>query len=622
MIFYAPYTYSQQNIARDDFVRISFIEGNGLVHHGFNQNDEQATINSMMMGGDTFEIYNDSRAELVFANGIVIRMNGGSKIQLLSLKGEKSHAIIVKLIGGEIIADSSIASIRENSFRVDTPDCSIYMMQEGYFRVVSSQYTDVMVYNGSIEVATENNTFSLSSGQRLSNVALPDTQPEYFNTFSNDDFSQWNESRQSYYDNKKINDEYSNNIDPYDMTELDDYGNWKYEPEYGNVWVPYVTSEWRPYMYGSWSWYPSGWGWTSYEPWGWAPYHYGRWGFGASIGWFWIPRPVFGLGWVSWYSWDNYIGWCPLDHHDRPMFFDHYAGNGHYYRPNLRSWTVIPKTRIGYRDVYKYRLEDNEKIGAMVINKDNLMKTTQFTYRPKTLPGYKYDSNTRNDNRYNGQQDLKGLYRKPMEKIDRNTTTLNGQNKGNWNGNDAEFKRFKQNIEKYNPKSSYDPGNRGYTAPYDRKYNKSYDNKTSTYPKSYEDRNYRGNYPSYQKPYNQQNKNEIPEYKRYYRNDNGSSNQSYPRSQSYPYYKSTPNYNGQNREHISPSYKSESNKVFENFYKQRGGTSTRPDSGSSNSSSGSHSSYSGSHSSSSSRSSSSSSHSSSSHGGGTPAKRK
>jgi hypothetical protein len=77
--------------------------------------------------------------------------------------------------------------------------------------------------------------------------------------------------------------------------DLDKYGTWRDEPDYGYVWTPtYVSAGWSPYRFGRYT-YVSGWGWAWIDdaPWGFAPYHYGRW---VTVGnrWCWVPGPRLG----------------------------------------------------------------------------------------------------------------------------------------------------------------------------------------------------------------------------------------------------------------------------------------------------------------------------------------
>ena len=69
--------------------------------------------------------------------------------------------------------------------------------------------------------------------------------------------------------------------------DLDDYGDWQSDPDYGEVWIPRgVAVGWAPYHVGHWVYIaPWGWTWVDEEPWGFAPFHYGRWAYvGGSLG--------------------------------------------------------------------------------------------------------------------------------------------------------------------------------------------------------------------------------------------------------------------------------------------------------------------------------------------------
>lgn len=64
-------------------------------------------------------------------------------------------------------------------------------------------------------------------------------------------------------------------------TALESYGKWEQHPRRGEVWIPDVDRNWRPYTVGRWvhtdEW---GWYWVSADEeadWGWIFFHYGRW---------------------------------------------------------------------------------------------------------------------------------------------------------------------------------------------------------------------------------------------------------------------------------------------------------------------------------------------------------
>ena len=91
------------------------------------------------------------------------------------------------------------------------------------------------------------------------------------------------------------------------------YGQWIYDPQYGNVFVPNQGPGFRPY-YSDGHWVMTDFGntWVSDEPWGWACYHYGRWTFNPYYGWLWIPGYEWAPSWVSWRYGGGYAGWAPL----------------------------------------------------------------------------------------------------------------------------------------------------------------------------------------------------------------------------------------------------------------------------------------------------------------------
>lgn len=94
---------------------------------------------------------------------------------------------------------------------------------------------------------------------------------------------------------------------------LSPYGQWVYDPDYGNVWVPNEGGDFRPYgSRGHWVMTDYGNTWVSDDPWGWAVYHYGRWTYNPYYGWIWVPGYEWAPAWVSWRYGGGYAGWAPL----------------------------------------------------------------------------------------------------------------------------------------------------------------------------------------------------------------------------------------------------------------------------------------------------------------------
>ncbi|WP_207431764.1 DUF6600 domain-containing protein [Sabulibacter ruber] len=95
--------------------------------------------------------------------------------------------------------------------------------------------------------------------------------------------------------------------------ELDRYGRWIRDPEYGYVWSPSVERDFQPYATrGHWVMTEYGNTWVSDYDWGWAPFHYGRWYYDDFYGWLWVPGNEWGPAWVDWRNGGGYYGWAPM----------------------------------------------------------------------------------------------------------------------------------------------------------------------------------------------------------------------------------------------------------------------------------------------------------------------
>ena len=123
--------------------------------------------------------------------------------------------------------------------------------------------------------------------------------------------------------------------------DLDSYGSWSHEPEYGEVWRPttLLVRDWAPYRYGHWVWVsPWGWTWIDDAPWGFAPFHYGRWAY-LHQHWCWVPGPpraraIYAPALVAWAGdpgrhFDN-VGWFPLG--PRDFYLPGYQASWRHFR--------------------------------------------------------------------------------------------------------------------------------------------------------------------------------------------------------------------------------------------------------------------------------------------------
>lgn len=332
--------------------------------------DAAGTRNSPLFPGDTLTTDRDQRVEVELAGGTVVRADRGTEVEFLALPrpyAKFRDNTVLRLASGSLQITALVAENEE--FRIDTPAGSVYLLDDGDFRVDvdAAGRTRVASRRGVAEVVGEGGSVLVRGGMRTN--VYPGTLPEdprAFNTFVGDGFDRWAASREDAYRSADRLASYGgpdSDALPYEVRpyyrELSAHGTWVSDTTYGWVWSPSsVAYGWRPYSDGYWAWGPGGYFWVSYEPWGWAPYRYGRWSWIGGRGWCWIPGRVFAGAWVSW-SWGSaWIGWAPLGYwgypayYSRSLYWDRYdpycwtfVSVNHIHRPHV-SRHAVPVERI------------------------------------------------------------------------------------------------------------------------------------------------------------------------------------------------------------------------------------------------------------------------------------
>jgi len=334
--------------------------------------DLKLEINSPLIPGDQIWTGEDGRLEIQLADGSLLRLDHGSRLSLLNLadrEGNFDNTILVRLLNGSLYVRADNFDAHNRRFQIDTPAGSVFLLSGGVYRldVDADGVSTVASYRGVAEVLADDISVMAHSGERV--TAEPGHHPadaRAFNTLHRDPFDVWEEERDDAYasnDSRRgARPAVPEQVSPY-AGELDRYGSWRTDPEYGAVWAPSgIAPDWRPYYYGQWYSAPIGMTWVSSEPWGWAPYHYGRWQWGLGVGWFWVPGVVYSGAYVSWSVGPASFGWCPLGYYDSPVV----VGGGFYpwvYVPhNYIYATNIYRHSYSYSDVGRYRLEQNSVV--------------------------------------------------------------------------------------------------------------------------------------------------------------------------------------------------------------------------------------------------------------------
>ena len=368
---------SEEGYDSRSYARLSYVSGEVNVQRAGDMGYEAGTVNLALISGDKLAVQ-EGRAEVGFGRQNYLRLDRLGQVELANLPGESSGSYKIHLLDGRLYLRVSSLD-QEKEFEVHTPDASFYILERGLYRldVLGKGETRLLVVEGSAEAAGETGSLQLRSGQSVvaKNGNLMSGPDDLY--AQADDFSRWNQSRDSLLASRPSSSFLPQELNEYGA-ELDDYGDWHYEGDYGYVWVPEVDyyRDWRPYYYGHWVWYPIiGWTWIADEPWGWCVTHYGRWHWGLDLGWYWIPTRSWGPAWVNWY-WDNdYLGWCPLNYWNRPVvvmnnvFYRDYGYSD--YSVHNRALTVVSRNQLQARRVSDVALRGTalERIGRVNLSR-------------------------------------------------------------------------------------------------------------------------------------------------------------------------------------------------------------------------------------------------------------
>lgn len=357
--------------AQDDppgrVARLNFMQGSVSYQVAGDQDWVQADPNRPLTAGDNLWADKDSRGE-VHVGSTAIRMSSETGISFLTLD---DRTVQLQLAQGAIEIHVRNVSAGD-AFEIDTPTLAFTIDRGGEYRVQTDPdggSTVVIVREGQGEVTGGGNSWDLPEGQQYTFNGTDQLSYDASPAPGFDDFEDWCQSRDQRENASQSARYVSRDIDGY--YDLDQYGDWRTDPEYGAVWVPRgVVEGWAPYQAGHWVYVaPWGWTWVDAEPWGFAPFHYGRW---ALVGgyWGWVPGPVvvrpvyapalvgfvggggFGVG-VAFGGGFSGVAWFPLG--PRDVFVPGYRASARYVQSiNITNSRVVNVTQVAtvYNNVY------------------------------------------------------------------------------------------------------------------------------------------------------------------------------------------------------------------------------------------------------------------------------
>ncbi len=272
----------------DRVARLNYMQGSVSFQPAGTQDWVDASPNRPLTTGDNLWTDQNSSGELHIGS-TALRLSSQTGISFLNLNDQATQ---IQLAQGSLIVH--VRQLDDNeSFEVDTPNLAFSILRAGDYRLSvdpngSSSVIDVRA--GSGEVSGGGQAFTLDPGQQYSFSGTDQLEYDAHALPVPDNFDNWSYSRDQREDQSVSARYVSREVTGYE--DLDSYGSWRNNPEYGPVWFPSVEAGWAPYHNGHWvSVAPWGWTWVEDEPWGFAPFHYGRW---AVIGgtWGWVPGPV------------------------------------------------------------------------------------------------------------------------------------------------------------------------------------------------------------------------------------------------------------------------------------------------------------------------------------------
>lgn len=337
--------------------RILSVEPGVTLQRATEPGAEEALANLPFLPGDRVWTDRGGRGEFQFADGTVLRLDNGSKLDYVAHDDSGGDRVVLRLWSGALYLHNRDGRGYPD-FGIETPAGVVEARVRGVYRVDAvGGETRLSVYEGEAALEAEREV-RVQAGERVyARQGEPTDDPRGFDRAALDDFDRWDadrEDRQAYAVNRR--GYLPEAVLPY-AGELEAYGAWYYQSEVGHVWRPYVASGWRPYFDGRWAWTAFGWTWVPNETWGWAPFHYGRWGYTPMLGWYWIPGNTWGPAWVSWAFGGDYVGWCPLGHRDRRVTFGgRRAERGHAVPRGAASaggepWAYVRRADFGAADL-------------------------------------------------------------------------------------------------------------------------------------------------------------------------------------------------------------------------------------------------------------------------------
>ena len=305
--------------------RIALTQGQVGISADVGEESNTALINWPVTSHNQITTARGARTE-VRVGSTAIRLDGDSALEIVELDDDSLRlhlhygSVSVRVRNPDVLP----------GFELSTPQGRVRLQEPGRVRVDAERAPDtsvVSVFDGVAQVEGAGASLTVRAG-RSAELHDDDLRTALAGRDSFDDWAMLRDRQ----DERAVAERYvTSEMTGYE--DLDRYGIWRDDSEYGPLWIPRnVPSDWVPYRDGRWTYLePWGWTWVDNAPWGYAPFHYGRWVV-INQRWCWAPgrdigRPVWApalVGWVGGAGWSlNFAtrgghhaapaqGWYPL----------------------------------------------------------------------------------------------------------------------------------------------------------------------------------------------------------------------------------------------------------------------------------------------------------------------
>ena len=423
--------------------RLSFVQGDVSFFMDRDDGWRRAQLNFPVTSENSLWTENGGRAE-VRIGASVLRIDDRSLLDFVRVQDDQTQTFLQRgtlnlRLRDDDSADQFGRRDEGDTVRVETSEGQFVFSRNGRYRIDSfpeNNQSRVSVYVGRAHFESRDGgdtRINVEAGKSLVVRSTRDSTDFHFKSAAESPFDRWKEARDQNWNQVHIRYVQERAVSPY-MTgyeDLDQYGDWSNDREYGRLWTPrLLVNDWAPYRYGRWAnVQPWGWTWVDDSAWGFAPFHYGRW-VQVHSRWAWWPgpyvrHPVYAPALVAWFNRPGVsisissgpsVGWCPLA--PREYYLPGYSNNATYIR-NINYVTnnitiINPPARYANQLPGATVVSNNVFLGGRSISR-NIAPVPPAVIAAQT-PGTGVDFGPRftRQESGNGQRDRRGDERQPQ----------------------------------------------------------------------------------------------------------------------------------------------------------------------------------------------------------------